>query len=75
MALMTDSGNVANRHSGGSSPEPRSEAVSQPPANPIPNGGLKAWLQVVGSFMAFLNTWYSYSRLPSELLLTDAGVL
>jgi hypothetical protein len=24
----------------------------------IPNGGLNAWLQVLGSFMLFFNTWY-----------------
>ena len=24
----------------------------------IPNGGLKAWLQVLGAFFLFFNTWY-----------------
>ena len=24
----------------------------------VPNGGLRAWLQVVGAFMLFFNTWY-----------------
>jgi len=47
MATMTDSGKDTNRHSERFSPELN------------PNGGLIAWLQVVGSFMAFLNTWYS----------------
>ncbi|KZF19209.1 MFS general substrate transporter [Xylona heveae TC161] len=27
------------------------------PADEIPNGGLRAWLQVLGSFSLFLNTW------------------
>lgn len=26
-------------------------------AGPVPNGGLKAWLQVLGAFMLFFNTW------------------
>lgn len=26
---------------------------------PPPNGGLKAWLQVLGSFMLFFNSWVS----------------
>ena len=26
--------------------------------DPPPNGGLEAWLQVVGSFLLFFNTWY-----------------
>ena len=28
-----------------------------PVACEIPNGGFKAWLQVVGAFCIFLNTW------------------
>jgi hypothetical protein len=24
----------------------------------VPNGGLRAWLQVAGAFMLFFNTWY-----------------
>ncbi|WPG98119.1 Hypothetical protein R9X50_00090500 [Acrodontium crateriforme] len=28
-----------------------------PPGGPQPNGGLQAWLQVLGSFMLFFNTW------------------
>ena len=27
------------------------------PSNEIPDGGLKAWLQVAGSFVLFFNTW------------------
>ena len=33
----------------------RIEAPSTPPAPP--NGGLKAWLQVLGAFLLFFNTW------------------
>lgn len=28
-----------------------------PPGGPPPNGGLQAWLQVVGSWSLFFNTW------------------
>jgi nitrogen fixation-related uncharacterized protein len=34
--------------------EPQPEAKD---ADEIPNGGLKAWLQVLGSFMLFFNTF------------------
>ena len=40
--------------------EPKAEIPSSPPSNkpsPPPNGGLVAWLQVLGSFMLFFNTW------------------
>jgi hypothetical protein len=41
--------------------EGEKEASPAPPpghsAPPPPNGGLKAWLQVVGSFLLVLNTW------------------
>lgn len=30
----------------------------------IPNGGFKAWLQVVGTFFIFFNTWYD-THLPA----------
>jgi hypothetical protein len=33
-------------------------AQGQPALNPPPNGGLKAWVQVVGAFMLFFNSWY-----------------
>lgn len=36
------------------------QAQAQPaPANEPPNGGVTAWLQVLGSFILFLNTWYA----------------
>jgi len=38
------------------------DAVSPPTApfanTEIPNGGLTAWLQVLGSFFLFFNSWY-----------------
>lgn len=40
--------------------EGEKEASSAPPVPsvpPPPNGGLKAWLQVAGSFLLVLNTW------------------
>jgi hypothetical protein len=30
---------------------------------PPPNGGLRAWLQVVGSFFLFFNCWYECSAI------------
>ena len=30
---------------------------SGPPGGPVPNGGTKAWLQVLCSWMLFFNTW------------------
>lgn len=32
-------------------------AAPLPPSNAAPNGGLKAWLQVLGSWMLIFNTW------------------
>jgi len=29
--------------------------------NAIPNGGLRAWLQVLGAFFLFFNSWYVWS--------------
>lgn len=40
--------------------QPENKAPAQPPispAGPPPNGGLQAWLHVLGSFMLFFNTW------------------
>lgn len=37
-------------------PQPKSEATANP-AGAIPNGGLQAWLHVLGGFMLFFNTW------------------
>lgn len=40
-----------------------SETEKQPPAKPVdappppPDGGLSAWLQVVGAFFLFFNSW------------------
>lgn len=34
-----------------------SSAPPVPSVPPPPNGGLKAWLQVAGSFLLVLNTW------------------
>ncbi|CAK3884310.1 transporter MCH4 [Lecanosticta acicola] len=31
--------------------------AAAPPGGPVPNGGSKAWLQVLGSWMLFFNTW------------------
>jgi hypothetical protein len=38
--------------------EPPQPVVSNNQINEIPNGGLKAWLQVLGSFFLFFNSWF-----------------
>lgn len=44
-------------------------------ASDVPNGGAKAWLQVLGSFFLFFNTWgillFSPHTLAPALLLTS----
>lgn len=40
--------------------QPDTEALAEPPtssADPPPNGGLQAWLHVLGAFMLWFNTW------------------
>jgi hypothetical protein len=42
--------------------EPGDESISDRDSNdpgPPPNGGFRAWLQVIGSFFLFFNCWYS----------------
>ncbi|EED17728.1 monocarboxylate transporter, putative [Talaromyces stipitatus ATCC 10500] len=36
---------------------PKSEVAKPPAPPPPPDGGLSAWLQVVGAFVIFFNTW------------------
>lgn len=56
----TDNPDIKNAGSG-SGPLPVSEAAIEvalaPDADDIPNGGLRAWLQVVGAFAVFFNSW------------------
>lgn len=40
--------------------ETDSSASETKPARTIPNGGLQAWLQVVGAFFLYFNTWGEY---------------
>lgn len=52
-------------------PKEISETVSPTPevkpARTIPNGGLQAWLQVVGAFFLYFNTWGECPQLGGEL--------
>ena len=57
-----------NRHSVNDSlnekqPDGHADASGEAEAKPEgpPNGGLAAWLQVLGSFTLFFNTWYAPS--------------
>jgi len=50
------------------------EAAAKPEGPP--NGGIRAWLQVVGAFVLLFNTWYRLEALDtvSSLLIRIAGV-
>lgn len=41
---------------------------------PPPNGGLKAWLQVLGSFMLFFNSWVSLPAIEKRDSLPKAAL-
>lgn len=44
----------------GEAPSAQDEEKQKPPVggpSPPPNGGLQAWLQVLGGWMLFFNTW------------------
>ena len=43
----------------------------QPEPQTPPNGGTRAWLQVLGGFLVFFNTWYGLLRLLSLTCHTD----
>lgn len=51
---------------------PPQKPAGGPPGGPPPNGGTTAWLQVLGGFFLFFNTWvcltsyYSISLLGSQ---------
>ena len=42
------------------------EIDSPSPAHIPPDGGLHAWLKVVGGFLIYSNIWYNCSRTPSQ---------
>jgi hypothetical protein len=46
---------VASAAPPGSAPTPGQGHVND--LSSVPNGGFRAWLQVVGAFMLFFNTW------------------
>lgn len=48
---------TAEAEAGLSQPKP----PAGPPEGPPPNGGLTAWLQVLGGFFLFFNTWVRIS--------------
>lgn len=80
MASMRDSNDkIGHGYTRSNFLEPENEEPHCPPlksSDEVPNGSLKAWLQVVGSFMAFLNTWYFLPLLSLVLyLLTHLGAL
>ena len=55
-----------------------SEALAAPPispAGPPPNGGLQAWLHVVGSFMLFFNTWGILNAFGVFQMYYESGAL
>lgn len=38
-------------------PQQQQKPAGGPPGGPPPNGGTTAWLQVLGGFFLFFNTW------------------
>lgn len=58
---LNDPHNMAEKGSlegsGEITPVEKPEPQPPVPSNEPPNGGVKAWLQVAGSFFLFLNTW------------------
>lgn len=46
-----------------------SSLEKQDDADNVPNGGTVAWLQVLGSFFLWFNTWYTSLRLAHYLYL------
>ena len=62
--------------------QPQEQSVDAPPADsatktpsPVPDGGLTAWLQVVGGFMLFFNTWGLLNTFASFQTYYESGVL
>jgi hypothetical protein len=48
--------------------EPPVETILKPSANESqasPDGGLKAWMQVLGTFFIFFNTWWAFLSFKS----------
>lgn len=52
-------------------PEPLAAAAATSPGMPTPpNGGLAAWLQVLGGFFVYFNTWLVDGDMLNKQLLT-----
>jgi hypothetical protein len=57
--------------------EPKAAAPARPPGppgGPPPDGGLTAWLQVLGGYFLFMNTWgiiNAYGMLPFSTIMDD----
>jgi hypothetical protein len=57
----------SDKHEEGILPEPAVQPQVAPP--PPPDGGLQAWLAVMGGFLFVLNSWYiSYPRERTALI-------
>jgi hypothetical protein len=37
----------------------------------IPNGGLRAWLQVIGTFILFFNTWFVQVQMLTDSMYSS----
>lgn len=46
-------------------------AVLGPEPDELPNGGLRAWLQVLGGFLLFFNSWLVFFGLFGQYLIAD----
>lgn len=61
----------ADKLGAGAPLEPVKSKASVNNVSAIPNGGLKAWLQVLGAFFLLFNTWYAGDRLNMRYELID----
>lgn len=69
MEVNSPTGSISNEHSAADSIQEKQSGDAAPPADAAdaeaaakpagpPNGGTRAWLQVVSAFVLFFNTWY-----------------
>jgi hypothetical protein len=55
-------------------PQEQQKPAGGPPGGPPPNGGTTAWLQVLGGFFLFFNTWVCHINCLKESLVDGQHV-
>lgn len=64
----------AEKNPGEAPAEPEAKPPAGPPGGPVPNGGLQAWLQVLGSWMLFFNTWGLLNTFGTIFMMDDSKI-